>query len=86
MIAERIRSGLVEISLSAADAQEIILVEDSDSGAAHVMQRQPDGRWTCRLRLPDGVYRFHCRIDGRWTEECKVIGMPEESFSDPIIR
>lgn len=86
MIAQRMRSGLVQISLAAADAQEVILVEDSDLGSAHMMRRQPDGRWTCNLRLADGVYQFHCCIDGRWTEEYKVIGMPEESFSERALR
>jgi len=66
--------------VQAPEAQEVILVEDSAIGEAHVMRREADGRWTFQMHLPDGVYRFHCCIDGHWTDECKVIGMPHESF------
>ena len=54
---------------SGAPAVQSVAVAGSFNGwstSALPMARQPDGRWTARLRLPPGQHEYKYRINGTW--------------------
>ena len=54
---------------SGAPAVQSVAVAGSFNGwstSALPMARQPDGRWTARLRLPPGQHEYKYHINGTW--------------------
>jgi chromosome partitioning protein len=54
-----------------ASARQVQLAGDFNnwSGLGTPLQRDPTGRWTCRLPLPQGRYRYRFIVDGRWLND-----------------
>ena len=55
----------------APEASEVQLAGDFNDWMPHTtpMQRQGDGDFTAKLRLPKGRYRYRLVIDGRWAHD-----------------
>ncbi len=75
-------SGEYEFKLRYPSAQEVLLVGDFEPAreAQVPMARSPEGEWTCRLNLRDGIYHFKYWVDGNWCLDEDPQANPAASF------
>lgn len=69
--------GSIEFRFYRPDVWEMFLVGDFNGWhqASHPMTRDVSGHWSCRIHLPEGVYKFRYRSSGHWYVDYAAFGV-----------
>ena len=78
----QVRSGETEFHFFRPHANRAFLVGDFNSWNQSTlpMTRTEKGEWVCRVRLPEGEYRFKYLADGEWYPDYAAFGVEPCEF------
>ena len=77
-----IENDTVQFSFFRPGAQAVHLVGDFNDWRTDQlpMRRDASGYWSCRLRLPAGIYKFRYLADGVWYTDYAAFGVEPGQF------
>ena len=81
--------GSVEFSFFRPEASEMFLVGDFNGWhrTSQPMTREASGYWSCRICVPEGIYRFRYRAGGQWYVDYAAFGVECGPYGhDSIVR
>jgi 1,4-alpha-glucan branching enzyme len=90
---QQLSDGAVEFSFLRPQARCVSLAGDFNGWIpSFAMEKKPDGRWRCRLKLAPGIYQFRYQADGQWYNDYAAFGLEHGPYGlnsvakvDPVI-
>ncbi len=79
---KRLPNGETEFRFVRPSAGQVFVLGDFNDWQHPGVPMTPsgNGEWTCRLKLPDGIYEFQYFADGHWYLDYAAFGITRSAF------
>ncbi|MFP4105296.1 MAG: hypothetical protein ACLFVU_04310 [Phycisphaerae bacterium] len=83
-----VNSNWVEFRFFRPDARRVYIAGDFNGWRTNelMMEKEEEGHWVARMKLPTGEFRFRYCADGKWFTDYAAFGVEPGSFGmDSIV-